>query len=66
MDAMRAVVLLIIILVEIVYLIAGGFIFWALESSREQEQKTAQRNFNLSALLTNISGEVLTKKFNIE
>lgn len=52
---MRCVVLLIIIVIEIVYLILGGVIFWALESSTEQNQKQQQFAFNLSHIIENIT-----------
>lgn len=52
---MRCIVLFILIVVEVVYLIAGGFIFWALESPREQQQKQQQIAFNLSNIIDNVT-----------
>lgn len=58
---MKRLVLLGFVIGEIAYLIIGGLIFWVLESDREQEKKTAQRNFNFSDLLNNISGLFVSK-----
>lgn len=58
---MRCAVLLILILVEIAYLIAGGYIFWTLEAEAEQQQKQQQRAFNLSYIIENLTGSCLTQ-----
>lgn len=52
---MRCTVLLILIVVEIAYIIGGGFIFWALESEAEQQHKQQQRAFNLSDIIANLT-----------
>lgn len=58
--AMHHFALIILILVVTIYLIVGGFIFWALESDRELQHEAKRMNFNLTYHLTNFTGECVS------